>query len=211
MSMSVIRTHRLCTSKWHVGARWMSWTSFHVKVWGDEEGTWPAQLQSWCMGCGRIASRRRSAVRRGVEVEEGWRGKPRDAGDKLGDEEIRRRKRERYRVWIQEPGNRERRAEGQREYMREWSAAARRRAGVPERGRRRNGRVGAETRVMLDSGPLIAWMDDPWEEWKGRLSDAGRTALARGRVQGVMELGAIDRVCVELGREEMVSVLYGEA
>lgn len=82
---------------------------------------------------------------------------------------------------------------------------------------------GAETRVMLDSGPLLEWIGE--EGWwarssesgdgmgegrgAGKLSDAMRTALVRGLENGVMELGAIDRICVELGREEMVAVLYG--
>lgn len=204
--MSVIRTHRWCTSKWHVGPRWLSWTCFHVKVWGDEEKDWPAQLQSWCIGCGRIASRRRSAVRRGVELEEGWRGAPRAA---MSEGERLARKRERYRVWIREPGRREARRDQQREYAREWSAARRREDGVPERGRMP--KSGAETRVMLDSGPLLEWVGEVGEVGRERLGDAGRIALERGRKQGVMELGAIDTVCVELGREEMVSVLYGEA
>jgi hypothetical protein len=88
--------------------------------------------------------------------------------------------------------------------------------GVPERGRQNK----TETRVMLDAQPLLEWIDSlEGSIWgiggnsefsqSGYLSDSTQRALLRARQQGVMELGAVDRVCVELSREDVLPVLYG--
>jgi hypothetical protein len=71
---------------------------------------------------------------------------------------------------------------------------------------------------MLDAQPLLEWIDSLEGIWgtgghnafsqSGHLSDNTQRALRRGREQGVMELGAVDRVCVELSREDMLVVLY---
>lgn len=203
-----MRTRRFCTSQLHKGPRWLCHTEFYVKVWGDESKTWPAQLQSRCIACQRIDSRIRSAEKHGRELQ--GIGKPRELGG-VGRKEILRRKRVRYQEWIEQPGNRQRRRDQQREYAREWSAAKRREMGVPERGRRNK----TETRVMLDAQPLLEWIDsfegsgDNAFSQYSRLSDNTQHALRRARQQGVMELGAVDRVCVELSREDVLAVLYG--
>jgi hypothetical protein len=75
---------------------------------------------------------------------------------------------------------------------------------------------------MLDAQPLLEWIDSLEDSiWgtkggnggfsePGCLSHSTQRALLRARQQGVMELGAVDRVCVELSREDVLPVLYGK-
>lgn len=137
-----MRQRRLCTSPLHRGPRYLSHVYFYVKVWGDIERTWPAQLQSHCMTCQRIALRTTQARRRG-------KSEPFRQQTRMTREERRRRKRRSEKEYRKNPEY----CEKKRRYAREWARAKRVKEGVRYRGPWKKYREEMETneRVTTES------------------------------------------------------------
>lgn len=147
------RTRRFCTSNHHTGPRWLLAIEFHVKVWGDETKTWPAQLQSQCKSCQRISSRiYQGLAKRGVPYE------ARVIPSPLTEEERRERrviKAKRYQNWINKPGNREDR----KEYGRIYQEAKRREAGIEPRAKDEVQVFVTHGDTRLPAGPLLEYCE----------------------------------------------------
>ena len=196
-----MRTRRFCRARIHAGPRWLLHTDFHVKVWGDAEKTWPAQLQSECKACQNRRARERKAAREGRDVRAvGVRGGAMSRAERL------RRKRERYAEAMKDPEARALR----RAQNREAAAVRRRRlgVGVAKGGgyvARREARLAGEDRLYLPVGPLVEWVEPLREGLPGELKKLLERVEATGRISVVMA----DRVCVSLGRPDVMAVLYG--
>lgn len=168
-----MRTRRFCRSKLHEGPRWVSHTDFHVKVWGDAEKTWPAQLQSVCKACQRMHQREKIGIKRRGKAFEAR--KPR-----MTPEQVRARKRELY----QEEKKDKARMEARRARAREVATFKRRERGVAAR-RFRNQQHTGEA-IYVDAVPFLEW----FTEW----------CVVTGQYDRVIQL-VIDSWSKMLGRE----------
>lgn len=139
-----MRTRRFCTSPFHRGPRWLLHTEFHVKKWGDETKTWPAQLQSQCKCCQRQNARVAVAWKRGKKEPYQKRA------DHKQDHKARNaRRRAKYRKQMKDPLWREER----REYQRMMRAIRARQRGIPPRQFKHRDVVDPGPRV--DAGPIV--------------------------------------------------------
>lgn len=173
-----MRTRRFCTSKLHQGPRWLLHTEFHVKKWGDIEGTWVAQLQSACKACQRIAARETQARRRGKECY-----KPRQY-QKQTREEKNRRKRERYYRQKQDP---------------KWMHARRK--------SQRAAYKKAQKREYVDAAPFLEWIstieiDRDMHDYQYVYKAIRQAKNSNSRIT----IATMDRILVSLDRTDLLQV-----
>jgi len=200
--------HRVCRAPYHAGPRWISWVEFHVKIWGDEEKTWPAQLQSWCKACQRIHLRTVQAKARGRSEPFG----PRQV--RMSRDEENRRRRIRYHERMQDP---------------EWVAN--------RRHQQRLYRLKRNRPVLLPVKPFQEWWIEfqyrtrnvtEWVEYPNRPIQSLRvyrpakaaeacggawnasqfSDLSRLKGKGTVPLDVVDAILFWAGEEHMLSILY---
>lgn len=191
--MTVERSYRICRGPEHAGPRWVRAVDFHVKVWGDESKTWPAQLQSWCRACQNRAARERKAIKEGRSVELVTARKGR-----MGVEESRRRSRERYAEMI---GGDERRKR-LRERSREEAAIRRRKAGIAVRG---GYSVREPVQEKVRVRPLKEWLAPLWNQ----LDERTVKTLDVIDDDGTILITTVDRILTKVGRPDVFRGLYG--
>ena len=121
-------------------------------------------------------------------------------------EEKRRRKREAYRIKMQDPEYAARRRERQREYARELQASRRRELGIPVRGKRVVTDSGfKDSYEVLDARPLLEWLP---MNYRSRLDESLLRGIRRVAATGSIELGLVDRILVALGAPGALNELY---
>lgn len=188
-----MRYYRLCLAPHHSGPRWLSRIEFHVKVWGDESKTWPAQLQPWCKTCQRIRKRAHQAKMRGRDEPY----KPR--APRMSREEARRRKRQRHAEMMEDPEYRQWR----REYTREAAAARRRERGAEVRGRYGDA---SENRTLFDAQEVLEWVDQRGYRPIARSNETVARSMLRMEESGLVELEALDNLLLELDRPDALTL-----
>lgn len=195
----------------------MSHVEFHVKKWGDDEKTWPMQLQSECKCCQRIDGRIRLARKRGHD------GPYKPRKPRMTPEQARAAKLRRY--YNETPQQRRKRQKRQREDAR----MKRRLAGVPQRGagtweRYAHERDGGTGQMRVPKGPFLEWFDEyvavtgtdvdglmlRIEDILGMGSqDAAKRAFYRIRYeQQNVSLFFVDAVAIAVGMPHIVNLLY---
>lgn len=188
-------TRRICTSKHHLGPRWLPITYFYPKTRVNSPTLTPITFQSWCMTCQRIENREA----RGFQ--------PRKL--RMSPEERKKRKNESHHRRMQDPEYAARRREQQREYQRERLAAKRREQGIPARGKRKLTKRGSkEPRVMLPAEPLLNYLKTRYDNYHSVLSLNLHRRVIEAKHAGKIELGAADKILVDLGASHMLHELY---
>lgn len=213
-----MRTRKLCTSPHHLGPRWLLSIEFSVKVWGDIEGTWVAQLQSECKACQRLRARRRKAIASGRDPDTARPSSPRSRSEKLVAKRASYARLKQDPLWIAH----------RRRILREATAAKRREAGVAVRGPWHRYRH-EQPPTWLNAEPLLRWLEpllEADEAWLSRSdakrngiggSEGGRPLLAserlllsRSRSSGLIKDSAADALLLRLGRPDIFAALYGD-
>ena len=186
----MIKGKKHCLSPLHKGPTWLWIGEFYVKVWGDDSKEWPAQTQAICKTCTRLVARVRIAKAKGRSEPYG----AKTAGQSA--EERKRKKRERYKIWIagvdkHGVANRIKRRNRQRSYQRDRLALKRRAEGVAVRGpwlKYRNRQV---PQGMMDATRFLEW----WDEVRtGEESNNVARSIHRIRQQEVVSVDLVDRM-----------------